>query len=191
MLPWEAVLNHLLNARPEARERLARHAGRVVRLEAPPIVARFEVGADGFVKAVADDHVADVRLIVDPLRAPLFLTDRAAALKSVRIEGDAEFAQTISILADTLRWDAEEDLSRVIGDAAAHRAMGVLRGLGEWARDAAGRLTGTTAAYLADEAPVLVRRAAAEGFAADVAALRDDCARLEKRIEILEGRTRP
>lgn len=190
MLPIDAVLNHLLATQPEARARLARHAGRTLRVDAPPFSVRLAVREDGLVAGVAEDHVPDVRVTVDPARLPQWIADRAAALKSVRIEGDAEFARTIGALAEELRWDAEEDLSRVVGDVAAYRAMGALRGLADWARDAAGRLTGTTAAYLADEMPVLVRGADARDFGAAVATLRDDCARLEKRLEHLEAARR-
>ena len=39
---------------------------------------------------------------------------------AVRIEGDVQLAAEINWLVDHVRWDLEEDLSRVIGDAPAH-----------------------------------------------------------------------
>ena len=41
----------------------------------------------------------------------------------VRIVGDVQFAAEINWLVDNVRWDLEEDLSRIVGDAPAH-AMG-------------------------------------------------------------------
>ena len=38
----------------------------------------------------------------------------------VKIEGDVQLAAELGWLAENLRWDAEEDLSRVIGDIPAH-----------------------------------------------------------------------
>ena len=38
---------------------------------------------------------------------------------AVSIEGDVQLAAEIAWLAENLRWDAEEDLSRLIGDAPA------------------------------------------------------------------------
>jgi ubiquinone biosynthesis protein UbiJ len=38
----------------------------------------------------------------------------------VKIEGDVQLAAELGWLAENLRWDAEEDLSRLIGDAPAH-----------------------------------------------------------------------
>ena len=48
---------------------------------------------------------------------------------SVRIEGDVQLAAEVNWLIDHVRWDAEEDLARLIGDAPAHT-------LAQWARSA-------------------------------------------------------
>jgi ubiquinone biosynthesis protein UbiJ len=42
----------------------------------------------------------------------------------VKIEGDVQLAAELGWLADNLRWDVEEDLSRVIGDVPAHAIAG-------------------------------------------------------------------
>ena len=39
---------------------------------------------------------------------------------SVHIEGDVQLAAEVNWLADHVRWDLEEDLSRVLGDVPAH-----------------------------------------------------------------------
>jgi ubiquinone biosynthesis protein UbiJ len=40
---------------------------------------------------------------------------------AIRIEGDVQLAAEINWLVDNVRWDVEEDLARLIGDAPAHR----------------------------------------------------------------------
>ena len=45
----------------------------------------------------------------------------------IHIEGDVQLAAEINWLIDHVRWDLEEDLSRVMGDARAHVVMGVAR----------------------------------------------------------------
>ena len=54
--------------------------------------------------------------------SPLVVVQSALAGKAppVKIEGDVQLAAEIGWLAENLRWDAEEDLSRLIGDAPAH-----------------------------------------------------------------------
>ena len=132
----------------------------------------------------------DVTLRIPLASLPWFALDPERAMKDVRIDGDAEFAQTLSQLARELRWDAEEDLSRVTGDIAAHRLMQGARTMQTYAKDAAQRMAETTTAFLIDEDPVLVRKSMAEQFAREVSTLRDDCARLEKRLELLELKRR-
>jgi ubiquinone biosynthesis protein UbiJ len=61
----------------------------------------------------------------------------------VRIEGDVQLAAEVNWLADNVRWDVEEDLSRVVGDVPSHmlveagrKMSGALRDfLGQRAKD--------------------------------------------------------
>jgi len=188
MTPLTGFINHVLDQQPWAREALARHAGRSFALSAPPFVLTLAVSTGGGVAAAGAGLPADVTLSVPAARLPLLLLDPDGAIKEVRIDGDAEFAQTLARLARELRWDAEEDLSRVVGDIAAHQFVQVARAFRAWGREAGQRLAETTAAYLQDEEPTLARKSEVEGFARDVAVLRDDCERLEKRLQLLEAR---
>ena len=59
--------------------------------------------------------------------SPAVIVQSALAGKSppVKIEGDVQLAAEIGWLAENLRWDMEEDLSRLIGDAPAHAFAGI------------------------------------------------------------------
>jgi len=186
--PAAVFINHVLAQQPWAREELARHAGRSLRLAAPPFALGLKIGDTGEVSALplGAAQAADVTLSVAATRVPFLFVDPEAAMKDVRIEGDAEFAQTLARLAREVRWDVEEDLSKVLGDIPAHQMMRFARAFNAWGREAGRRFAETTSAYLVDESPTLVRGDAAEAFSHEVATLRDDQARLEKRIELLE-----
>ena len=41
----------------------------------------------------------------------------------IRIDGDVQLAAEVNWLIDHVRWDVEEDLSRIIGDAPAHMVV--------------------------------------------------------------------
>ncbi len=187
-LPLPAIINHLLSQHSWAREKLMAHAGKSVRIDAAPFAITLLVAASGDVEAIPDPGKTDVAFKLSLAQLPLVLADPEQALKSVHLEGDAEFAQTLDILMREVRWDAEEDLSRVIGDVPAYRAMQGVRAFNAWGRDAAQRLAGNSAAFLVDEEPMLVRPRMVEQFADEVAAARDACARLEKRIALIEAR---
>ena len=190
MQPFAAIINHLLSQHSWARDQLMAHAGKSVRIDAVPLVITLLVTASGEVEAIPESGKNDVAFKLSLAQLPLMLADPERALKSVHLEGDAEFAQTLGMLMREVRWDAEEDLSRVIGDVPAYRAMQGARAFNAWGRDAAQRLAGNSAAFLVDEEPMLVRPRMVEQFADEVAAARDACARLEKRIDLIEARNK-
>lgn len=144
----------------------------------------------GLSGAAAPEVAFDVSLTVPLASLPQFALDADAAMKNVRIEGDAELAQVLGQLAREVRWDAEDDLARLTGGAAAHGLMQGAKSLRAYAIDASQRWQETVSAFLLDEDPTLVRRSAGAQFARDVSALRDDTARLEKRLELMEARVR-
>jgi ubiquinone biosynthesis protein UbiJ len=84
-----------------------------------------------------------------------------------------------------LRWDAEDDLARVIGDIPAHRLGAAVKGLFSWQKKAAQRLAENLAEYLTEESPVLAKAGDADRLVCEAQRLRDDVARLEKRIQRL------
>lgn len=180
-----AVLNRLLAREQWARDRLVPYAGRSARMAAGPFAVQFAVRSDGLLGASTTGD-ASVTIAMDPAGVPQALLEPQAAIRNVRLSGDAEFAQALSFVLQNLRPEPEEELSRFVGDAAAERIVGFLRTGFAQAREAGLRLVATTADYLVAENPLLVARADADAFARDVAQLRDDVERLGKRVELLE-----
>ena len=111
-----------------------------------------------------------------------------AALRggAVHIEGDAEVAQTFSELLKQARPDLEEELSRVIGDVAAHQVGNVARSALGFARRAADTFAQNVAEYLQEEGRDVPSRTEADEFVTGVDRLRDDVDRLEARLQLLE-----
>jgi len=181
-----AALNHMLAREPWARAALAPFAGRSARLQALPFSVQLAIAADG--SFTADAGAPAVTIGVDAAALPRVLLEPKAALRNVRLDGDAEFAQALSNVLQKLRPEPEEELARFVGDAAAVRIVSLLRAALAGAREAGSRLAMQTADYLIAENPMLVSRQEMASFAADVAGLRDDVERLAKRIELRTGR---
>jgi ubiquinone biosynthesis protein UbiJ len=177
-----AALNHLLAREPWARAALAPFAGRSARLQAAPFSVQLAIAADG--NFTADAGAPTVTLGVDAAALPRVLLEPKAALRNVRLDGDAEFAQALSNVLQKLRPEPEEELARFVGDAAAVRIVSLLRAALAGAREAGSRLAVQAADYLVAENPMLVSRQEMAAFAADVARLRDAAERLAKRIDL-------
>jgi len=190
--PFAAAVNHLLARETWARERLAPYAGKTARLSCPPVVLTLLVSPDGYLTAVEEQEAqhADVALSLPAGALSSFAQGgQTAVMKHVKIEGDAEFAQVIGKLAEHLRWEPEEDLAKLIGDAGASRVAAFARAAHDQLWRAGRNVLGSVTEYLLDEDPQLVRRAELDGFNAELARARDALARVEKRIERLEQKT--
>jgi ubiquinone biosynthesis accessory factor UbiJ len=183
-----AAINHALRGEAWARERLAKHAGKTVRLDVAPWAVTAVVMEDGLLGAALDAATADVSLALPASALPLIALGafgdgvQTTAMRHVRIVGDAELAHLLSTLFQHLRWDVEEDLSRVVGDAAAHRLVASAQAVVGQAEQARRRLTDNLVEYLTEEQPTLVTRAQLNAHAEAVRTLADDLDRLEKRL---------
>ena len=187
-----AALNHLLGPATWARERLLPHAGSVARLRAEALDILFEIGTDGFLQPSTGDATPAVVLSVSFDAFPSVLSgDLNKAMSSVRIEGNAEFADALGFVFRNLQWDSEEDLSRLLGDIAAHRVVQSARALRTGGARALTNLGENLSEYFAEEQQLLVTRHALAEFAHEIRRLRDDLARLDKRTTRLLPATAP
>ncbi|CDG85456.1 putative uncharacterized protein [Janthinobacterium agaricidamnosum NBRC 102515 = DSM 9628] len=186
MTPAIASINHLLGQEPWARQQLALHGGKLACIDTGALVLRLRVGADGYVEAGPADAPAQVTIRVKWSDLPLILHNRERAFSYVKIEGDAEFANTISQLSKSLRWEAEYDLEKLFGPIAATRMVSGARAAVAAVRTGQQKLAENVAEYFLEEQPLLVRPAAVDALSSDVVRLRDDVERISKRIEKLE-----
>jgi ubiquinone biosynthesis protein UbiJ len=183
-----AGLNHLLAQQPWAAERLRTFAGQSVEFRCPPFPdLRLRILDDGLLDPARGEAASTLVVKLKPGALPFLLARDEAVLKEVEIEGSADLASTVQYLFRHLFWDLEEDLSRFFGDILAHRLVSQGKAFAAWQREAATRLAENLVEYWTEEQILLARPADVEKLCRDVDTLRDDAARLEKRIERLAG----
>lgn len=135
------LLNHVLMQEPQAMQRLVRQAGRVVLIQWRSFTFRLLVTPAGLTDLATEDALPDLTLVLTE-ESPVALATRLMQGEKppVRIEGDVQLAAEVNWLVDNLRWDVEEDLSRLFGDAPSHlmaeaarKVAGALREfVGKW-----------------------------------------------------------
>jgi ubiquinone biosynthesis protein UbiJ len=185
-VPVAATVNHLLAQEDWARSELKLHAGKVAVIDASPVALRLRVTPDGMVAAARADEAANVTIRLKLSDLPLIAQNRERAFSYVQIEGDAEFANAISHLSQSLRWEVEHDLERLLGPIAAMRLVQGAKAALTSAQTGQRKLAENVAEYFLEEKPLLIRPVLAEEFGADVVKLRDDVERAAKRLEKLE-----
>ncbi len=184
-----AVINHLLAADPQACDRLVGHAGKSLLLSAGTIELHWIIGNDGLLRDAATQDPRsqpDLHVVLDAQALREAVASRSSLrLSGSRMTGDVELAQTLSWLLAHVRWDAEDDLARLIGDIparrvaqtgqiAADRVRRVWEGAGDGARD-----------WFARSPRNLVSQSEMSALQDDLRELRDAAARLDKRLALL------
>jgi ubiquinone biosynthesis protein UbiJ len=180
-------LNHVLKQQPAARDDMRAQAGREVRIVvAGPLGAVHSdarIDADGFLSLASNATPAAI-LTLSPSLDALFgvLGAGAGGLgPHIKVEGDVMLAALLGQVAQGLRWDFEEDLSRFVGDGVAHRVGETVRGLRDQAdglrlrsREAVQRATTSQRGPLVSAPELAV-------FAAEIGRLSAMVSRLEAR----------
>lgn len=145
------------------------------------------IDGHGFFQAAREDAEPDVGIEL-PADLPVrFLFNRESLSSSARLSGSADVAETLAFVFRNLRWDAEGDLASIIGDIPARRLSMAGSHLAGGVREGLGRLASNLAEYASEESELLVARPDVERFLNEVDLLRDETARIEKRIARLGG----
>lgn len=132
------LLNHVLMQEPQATERLVRQKGRVIRMQWRSLAFTAKVTPAGLFD-LAPGATTDLSLVITE-DSPLAIVQQLmqGSKPAVHIEGDVQLAAEVAWLADHVRWDVEEDLSRILGDAPAHTLTQALATLMQGVRQFAG-----------------------------------------------------
>ena len=147
------LVNHVLASEPIAMQRLRAHAGRCMQLHfdgwpamLPPLpAAAFRVTPAGLLEwcgAELPAH-ADLRVSVDASNPAQALAQALTGERpKVDVSGDAAFAADLNWLFDNLRWDVQDDLARIVGQAPAREIARLGAGVAAGLREAARTLSG-------------------------------------------------
>lgn len=179
------LLNHLLSQHSWAMARLRPYAGKTLQLRLPLISAILSIQEDGSFAPAIPNAWIDATLIPNPLT---WLTSSDAAARFIAGGEDAILAKELAETLGEMRWDVEEDLSRVLGDIAAHRLVSTATDVLEWHRNAAETIARSWAEHWQEESPMLAQPEQVHAFFKEVGELHDRVEQLEQKINQLSGK---
>lgn len=190
--PLLRLVNREIAAKTPARELCAELDGAViaVRLRDSALAMYFFVLPDQLDLSADYDEEPDVAITGSLIGLTRLAVDGGeAAIRdgSVVLSGDAELAQKFSRLLAWGRPDLEEELSHVVGDAAAHGIGEFARSIGDWGRQAGETISQNLGEYLTEESRAVPGRYEVDRFRSRVETLRDDVARFEARLKRAEA----
>ena len=147
------LINHVLASEPVATQRLAAHTGRHIQLHfdgwpalLPSLPATaFRVTPAGLIEWCGADAVVepDLRVNIDASNPALAMAQALTGTRpQVDVAGDAAFAADLNWLFDNLRWDVQDDLARIVGQAPAREIARLAGGIANGMREAAKAVSG-------------------------------------------------
>jgi len=190
--PVAALLNRQIQAKTPARELCAELRDRVfaMRVTNSALAMYIIVGPDQVFLASEYGDEPDV-IISGSLLALARLAapdgDTVVRGDAVELSGDVILARKFQSLLRYARPDLEEELSGLVGDAAAHGIGEFVRSVSQWGREAGSTLQQNVSEYLQEESRSVPSRYEAEVFRGQVDVLRDDVARFEARMKQYES----
>ena len=183
------AINHLIEQEKWARDLLLRHDHKIVAVELPFGSFRLLI-QDGLLQdAKQEDIESSVSLEISQEAFWAFVKDgKGAAMKFVRISGDVDLAADLNRLFAELRWEAEEDLSKLIGDAPSRRIIVESKKVFTQANNAVEDLKSGVRDFLVNERNILLGANQFNDFKSEIRLLRDQLDRAEKKLNHIEQR---
>jgi ubiquinone biosynthesis protein UbiJ len=179
------IANRALEQERWAREKLARHAGRTLRIYLGPAKQVFAIDADG--RLSESDASPDLTLTLSPLRLPALLARPERWDELVAAEGDSALAATVGELALTLPWFVEEVFAKTFGPVLGQRLAELGRRLLQFPDYAGQRFGDSIASYIGNEAQFAAAAPEARVMGREIAALAARVDALALRIETLDA----
>lgn len=181
------LLQHLAAQNAWSASVLKAYAGKSVSLDFVLFKTDLVILEDGTLVSAGETNVADATVHIPPSLLPRLLAKDEAAKMQIRIDGDTELAATLAKVFAEMRWDYEEDLSKIVGDVPAYKIGEFARSSSQTVQQTAINLAEMLSEYWQEEKPTLAKKRHIEQFNHEVDILRADVDRLEKRLNKLHN----
>jgi ubiquinone biosynthesis accessory factor UbiJ len=179
-------LQHITNQNNWSRQYLLAFSGKVVQFNIAFISTSLLILEDGSLGIAPKNAMADAIIHIPPSLALRLLAKDEAAKMCIKIEGDTHLASELSKILQHMRWDIEEDMSKLMGDIPANKIASLSQKTAATAKEQAINIAEMLTEYWQEEKPILAKKWQVEQFNADVDTVRSDFARLEKKLEKLK-----
>jgi ubiquinone biosynthesis accessory factor UbiJ len=186
------VLQHITNQNNWARPHLQAYAGKVIQFDFKVIQANLLILEDGSLCSAGETAVADASVHIPPSLAMRLMAKDESAKMYIKVDGDLHLASEVSKVLQLMRWDVEEDLSKVVGDVAAYKISNISQQSFTEIKNLSKNAADMLAEYWQEENPILAKKRHVEQFIQNVDTLRNDVDRFEKRLDkMLNAATAP
>ena len=184
-------LQHLIAQNSWAKAHLIPFAGNTIQFDFAIIKANLIVLEDGSLALGGETMPPEASVYAPPSLMLRMLAIDEAAKMQFKVTGDTHLATEIAKILQNMCWDVEDDLSKIVGDIPATKIADFGRKTAQTVKETSTNIAQMLSEYLQEEQPMLAKKRHVEQFNADVDTLRNDVARLEKRLAKLTKEITP
>ena len=179
------IIQHLLAQNEWSAPMLQPFASQSVQLNFVLLKTSLVILENGSLAIAGETNAPDATITIPPsLLLRLMAKDESAKLQ-IKVDGDTHLATALAKVLSHLRWDYEDDLSKLTGDVSAHKIGEFTRQSASTVKDTAINLAEMLSEYWQEEKPLLAKKRHVEQFNTEVDTLRADLERMEKRLNKL------
>ena len=177
------ILQHLISQNSWANALLQPFAGQSVQFNIAVLHSTLEILEDGSLSVAGETASPQASVTIPASILLRLLAKDESAKHHIIVEGDTHLASELGKVLSNMRWDATEDLSRVIGDIPAQKMADFASQTADTVKKTSINLAEMVSEYWQEEKPIIAKKTAVTTFIEEVDTLRADVARLEKRID--------
>lgn len=183
------IIQHLLAQNEWSAPMLRPFASKAVQLNFVLFKTSLVILENGNLAIAGETNLPDAIITIPPsLLLRLMAKDESAKLQ-IKVDGDTHLATTLAKVLSHVRWDYEDDLSKLTGDVSANKIGEFTRQSVRSVKDTAINLAEMLSEYWQEEKPLLAKKRHVDQFNTEVDTLRADVERLEKRLNKLANKT--
>lgn len=185
------VLQHLMQQNSWTAPLLQPYAHKNLRLDFKVAQATLTILNNGELAVAGDSAEADATIHLPPSLAMRLLRQDPLAHSLIKIDGDTALGIEVGKILSAIRWEIEDDLSKVVGDIAAYQVVQIgQEKLQRW-QSQAKNLGEMLVEYWQEEHPIIAKKTRVEQFNQAVDQLREDTDRLQQRVNKLLAAASP
>lgn len=176
-------LQHLTRQNQWSQVHLSPFAGKIVCFDFVLMQSNLCILEDGSLCSAGETRTPDATVHLPPSLAMRLLANDESAKTYIKIDGDTHLAAEVSKILQLMRWDIEDDLSKAVGDIAAHKIVSISQQTLAETKQQTTNIAEMLSEYWQEEVPLLAKKRHIEQLNSDIDTLKNDIARFEKRLE--------
>lgn len=184
-------LQHLIAQNSWAKAHLIPFAGNTIQFDFAIVKTNLIILEDGSLALGGETALPEASIYAPPSLMLRMLAKDEAAKMDFKVTGDVHLATEVSKILQNIRWDIEDDLSKMVGDIPATKIADFGQKTAQTIKETSTNLADMLSEYLQEEQPMIAKKRHVEQFISDVDALRNDVARFEKRLAKLTKEINP